>query len=252
MLNETQLTDLHAYSLKRQALLSERNHINYRLSLALKDFHTRWESTVIRAAIVNCNLLELDANFLAKYPVPEAAPVPAPEPVPAPVPVPVPNLEINLEPMPTLSYWESYPPDPAPPVPETLPATMPVSFKAETSRYKQTDTDWIVTPEQFAMYCKIYPSLMTVFNTKALKEIEKYKGCVPLRTSVLAFYKRFVRWTTGFDTTRYVKACLAHAFVIQYPQHAGMFDAVHVAGSGKGLYRKLKDVWQSEGMLVYK
>ena len=257
MLNETQMADLHSYSSKRQTILSAQSKINYRLAIAIADFHIRWESEVIKAAILKYNLIELDANFLAKYPVPEptpapTAPTPVPESTPAPTaPPPAPNLEINLEPLPTLSYWETFPPAPAPPLPALIPASMPAL--SSSARSKQTDTDWIVTPDHFVMYCKIYPQLVTTFNLAALRKAEVCKGLKHAKSSVVMFFRYHVLKNVGFDTTNYVKACLAHAFVIQYPEHAGMFDVVHyVAKSGKSLRCKLADLWKLEGMPVYK
>jgi hypothetical protein len=245
MLNETHLADLHAYSLKRQEIMTKRNRIGYRLHVAVSDFHKRWESAIIHSAILKYNLDELDANFLAKYPVP----APAPEPEPAPEP----NFEINLEPLrPLMTEEESpVPVMPVPPLPATIPASMP---SLDTSaRYKQTDTDWIVTPEHFVMYCKMYPQLVTAFNLAALRKIDASNGIQRAKASVVMFFRHQVLKKTGFDTTHYVKACLAHAFVVQYPEYAGTFDVVHyVAKSGKSLHCKLAALWKSEGLPVYR
>jgi hypothetical protein len=257
MLNKAQLDDLHEYSLKRQTIMSARSKISYRLQVALSDFHTRWESEIIRSAILKYNLDELDANFLAKYPVPKVEPEAPPAPKAEPEPEPVLNFEINLEPLIPLTgeVQSSVPPVPVPPVPPTIPAFVPASMPAldTSARFKMTETDWIVTPEHFVMYCKMYPKLMMTFNASALRKIDACKDIQRAKASVVMFYRHQVLMRAGFDTTHYVKACLAHAFVIQYPEHAGTFDVVHyVAKSGKSLYCKLAALWKSEGLPVYR
>jgi hypothetical protein len=161
--------------------------------------------------------------------------------------------------------------DPAPvasAVPVPVPVTMPYASASEVGAANvkavlaapivetesvyfsdERDTYNIAKPWDFIRYCKAYPKLVEMFTVRALTWPNTRGG----KLSIAFFYRYNVQKDIGFNTSNYVKACLAHAYHCQHPGHRNVFEIAHnVRSAGLRTGAVVAALWKLEGMPIYK
>lgn len=137
------------------------------------------------------------------------------------------------------------------PAPEVAPAPTPdvLLAQAASSMFSVGDTYRINTQVDFILYCQAHPRLVELFTVRALAVAYNTSA---RGISISRFYKEHMMEDVGYSVPDYVKACLAHAFHAQYPEHRLLFVHMrHMSFVGLKAGRSMARLWAQVPMPIY-